>query len=46
MALDGDPAHPPLTEAQRRSLLRRRDALLVYVDGLIRRHGEAAVLAF
>jgi hypothetical protein len=46
MALDGDPAHPPLTEAQRRSLLRRRDALLEYVDGLIRRHGEAAVLAF
>jgi hypothetical protein len=46
MALDGDPAHPPLTEAQRRSLLRRRDALLVYIDGLIRRHGEAAVLAF
>lgn len=46
MALDGDPAHPPLTEAQRRSLLRRRDALLEYVDGLIRRHGESAVLAF
>ncbi|MFO0628005.1 MAG: hypothetical protein U0325_20690 [Polyangiales bacterium] len=46
MALDGDPAHPPLTEAQRRSLLRRRDALMQYVDGLIRRHGEAAVLAF
>jgi hypothetical protein len=46
MALDGDPAHPPLTEAQRRSLLRRRDALLVYIDGLIRRHGESAVLAF
>ncbi len=46
MALDGDPAHPPLTEAQRRSLLRRRDALLEYIDGLIRRHGEAAVLAF
>jgi len=46
MALDGDPARPPLTEAQRRSLLRRRDALLEYVDGLIRRHGEAAVLVF
>lgn len=46
MALDGDPAHPPLTDAQRRSLLRRRDALIEYVDGLIRRYGEAAVLAF
>lgn len=46
MALDGDPAHPPLTTSQIRSLLRRRDALIEYVDGLVRRHGEASVLVF
>lgn len=46
MALDPDRAHPPLTDAQIRSLLRRRDALIQYVDGLSRRHGEANVLAF
>lgn len=46
MALDADPAHPPLTDAQRRSLLRRRDALIEYVDGLSRRYGESSVLVF
>lgn len=43
MALDGDPAHPPLSAAQIASLLRRRDTLVAYVDDLVRRHGEAAV---
>ena len=46
MALDPDRAHPPLTDAQIRSLLRRRDALIQYVDGLSRRHGEGNVLCF
>jgi hypothetical protein len=46
MALDPDRAHPPLTDAQVRSLLRRRDALMEYVDGLTRRHGAANVLVF
>jgi len=46
MALDPDRAHPPLTDAQIRSLLRRRDALIQYVDGLVRRHGAANVLVF
>ncbi len=46
MALDGDRAHPPLTDSQIRSLLRRRDALIEYVDGLIARHGAARVYAW
>ena len=44
MALDPDPTFAPLTPGQLRSLLRRRDLLLEYVDGLVRRYGEAAVL--
>ena len=44
MALDPDRAFPPLGPAQVRSLLRRRDLLVEYVDGLVRRHGDAAVL--
>ena len=43
MALDPDRTSPPLNPAQIRSLLRRRDLLLEYVDGLARRYGEAAV---
>lgn len=46
MALDGDRAHPPLTDSQIRSLLRRRDALIEYVDGLVTRHGAARVYAW
>jgi hypothetical protein len=46
MALDPDRNAPPLSAAQIRSLLRRRDLLLEYVDGLARRHGEAAVYAW
>jgi hypothetical protein len=43
MALDPDSAHPPLSAAQITSLLRRRDALVSYVDELVRRYGESAV---
>lgn len=43
MALDPDRNAPPLNAAQIRSLLRRRDLLIEYVDGLARRHGEGAV---
>lgn len=43
MALDPDPAHPPLTATQIASLLRRRDTLIAYVDDLVRRYGERAV---
>ena len=46
MALDPDRTSPPLNPAQIRSLLRRRDLLLEYVDGLARRYGEAAVFAW
>lgn len=46
MALDPDRTHPPLTAQQVTSLLRRRDILVEYVDGLVRRHGEAAVYAW
>jgi len=46
MALDPDPRHPPLSDAQIRSLLRRRDALIGYVDGLVTRHGAARVYAW
>lgn len=46
MALDGDPAHPPLSPTQITSLLRRRDALISYVDDLVRRHGADNVLSF
>jgi hypothetical protein len=43
MALDPDRDHPPLTDPQLRSLLRRRDALVTYVDGLVARYGAARV---
>ncbi len=43
MSLDPDRDHPPLTDSQLRSLLRRRDALLQYVDGLVSRYGATAV---
>lgn len=46
MALDPDRTFPPLGANQIRSLLRRRDILVEYVDGLVRRHGEAAVYAW
>lgn len=46
MALDPDRNAPPLSAVQIRSLLRRRDLLLQYVDGLVRRHGEGAVYAW
>jgi hypothetical protein len=46
MALDGDSAHPPLNATQLASLLRRKDALLAYVDELVRRHGAENVLCF
>lgn len=46
MSLDPDRTYPPLTAQQLRSLLRRRDILVEYVDGLVRRHGEAAVYAW
>lgn len=43
MALDPDATHPPLNAVQLTSLLRRRDALVSYVDELVRRYGAAAV---
>lgn len=46
MSLDPDRAHPPLTDAQIRSLLRRRDALLQHVDALVARHGARNVYAW
>ncbi len=46
MSLDPDHDHPPLTDAQIRSLLRRRDALITYVDGLVARHGARNVYAW
>lgn len=46
MALDGDSAHPPLNATQITSLMRRKDALLAYVDELIRRHSAENVLCF
>ncbi|MFO0651495.1 MAG: hypothetical protein U0326_35060 [Polyangiales bacterium] len=46
MALDPDRDHPPLTDAQIRSLLRRRDALLQHVDALVARHGARNVYAW
>ncbi len=35
-----------LSDAQLRDVLRRRDTLISYVDGLVRGHGEAEVLCF
>ncbi len=46
MALDPDRAFPPLSDTQIRSLLRRRDALVRYVDELVTRHGEGSVYAW
>ncbi len=46
MALDPDAAHPPLSDVQIRSLLRRRDALIAYIDQLVTRYGEARVYAW
>lgn len=46
MALDGDPAHPVLSATQITSMLRRRDAMIAYVDDLVRRHGADNVLCF
>lgn len=46
MALDGDPSRPPLNPTQIASLLRRRDALVAYVDELSRRHGAEQILFF
>lgn len=46
MALDPDREHPPLTPTQVRSLLRRRDALIEYVDGLARRYSPERVYAW
>jgi hypothetical protein len=46
MALDGDPAHPPLNATQIASLLRRRDALVAHVDDLVRRNSAESVLCF
>lgn len=46
MALDGDPARPVLSPTQLASMLRRRDALIAYVDDLVRRHGADNVLCF
>lgn len=43
MSLDPDTAHPPLSNAQIASLLRRRDTLIAYVDALVHQHGAAAV---
>jgi hypothetical protein len=43
MALDPDREHPPLSDAQIRSLLRRRDVLVQHVDTLVARHGARAV---
>lgn len=44
MALDPDTAHPPLTDAQIASLMRRRDTLVAYVDALVQRYGAANVM--
>lgn len=41
----GDLKHV-LTAAETRALVGRRDALLAYVDELVTRHGEAAILVF
>jgi hypothetical protein len=46
MALDGDPAHPPLNPTQIASLLRRRDALIAHVDEQVRRNGAESALCF
>jgi hypothetical protein len=46
MALDGDSSHPVLTATQIASLLRRRDAMIAYVDELVRRYGADNVLCF
>lgn len=46
MDLDGDRDRPPLSTAQIRSLLRRRDAMIQYIDGLVTRYGAPAVYAF
>lgn len=35
-----------LSDAQLRDVLRRRDTLVAYVDALVRRYGEANVMAF
>ena len=43
MALDPEHNAPPLTSGQIRSLLRRRDLLLEYVEGLRRHHSDADV---
>lgn len=46
LAPDLGPFDRLLTDEELDALLARRDALLVYVEGLIARHGEAKVLAF
>ena len=43
MSRDPDSNHAPLNATQITSLLRRRDALVSYVDELVRRYGDAAV---
>lgn len=46
MAPEADRGRPLLSDAQLRGVLDRRDTLLRYVDGLVARHGEAAVYVF
>jgi hypothetical protein len=43
MALDPDPAFPPLTNGQLASFMRRRDTLVSYVDALAAQYGASAV---
>ncbi|MEZ4406484.1 MAG: hypothetical protein R3A52_08420 [Polyangiales bacterium] len=46
IAQDGDGAEPLLSEAQLRSVIRRRNTLIQYVDALVNIHGEDEVLFF
>jgi hypothetical protein len=46
LALDPDGARPILNASQIASVLRRRDTLVAYVDGLVRQHGPHAVYAW
>jgi hypothetical protein len=46
MTTDTGPYEQLLTEAEMVAVMYRRDELLKYLDGLIERHGEAAVLVY
>jgi hypothetical protein len=46
MAPEADRGRALLSDAQLRGVLDRRDVLVRYVDGLVARHGEAAVYVF